>query len=513
MFLILVVVFCIAFYFYGTRNFKYWEKRGVPYEKPLILVGSNLKQFIDGVSVSQRFSAFYRAFPNERFVGFFEGNNPSILVRDPELIKHMLITDFRYIHYRGLNPHRAAVEPLMKNLFTADGDVWKLMRKKLTPSFTTSKLKAMFPLIIERTKKLEKIADTFCETGKEVDMRELMAKYTTDFVGACGFGVDSAALDNENSDFRKLGKRLFSVTIRDHIVSLLKRSAPETFKDLHFFAPEIETKAFSILGQIMEQRNYKPSGRNDFMDMMLELRQQNKVIGESVEKYNPDGTPQIVELELDDKLLCAQIFVFFAAGFETSSSASSYLLHTLAYHPEIQERCQKEVDDVLKNYDGKLCFDAVHDMKYLAMALKESMRLLPSPGFLLRKTSSKYKIPESDVILDEDTMVVISTDGLCSDEKYFEDPEKFIPERFHPDNIHKIKPCTFMPFGEGPRACIGERMGLMQSMAGIATILNKFTVAPSPNSVRKPLIDPKSILVETIIGGLPLNLIRRQKAD
>ncbi|XP_046975065.1 cytochrome P450 6B6-like [Vanessa cardui] len=509
MLLLLIGVILIALYFYGTRNFKYWEKRGVKFEKPLIFVGSNLKMFIDNVSVSERFAALYREYPNERFVGFFEGNGPGLLIRDPELIKRVLVTDFRYFHLRGLNPHKTVIEPLLRNLFTADGDLWKLMRQKLTPTFSSGKLKAMFPLIVERTEKLEKIADDLAETGEEVDIRELMARYTTDFIGACGFGIDSTALNDENSDFRKLGKRIFKITKRDHFVSFLKRMAPETFKNLTFLAPDIQNKTISLVRQIMGQRNYKPSGRNDFIDMMLELKQKGKITGESVQKRNPDGTPKIVELELDDQLLSAQVFIFFAAGFETSSSASSFLLHMLAYHPEVQERCQKEVDEVLQRYDGKLCFEAVKEMKYMEMAFKESIRCLPSPGFLLRRAASKYTIPDTDITIDEDTLVVISTEAMASDEDYFEDPEKFIPERFHPDNIDKIKKCTFMPFGDGPRSCIGERMGVMQSMAGVATILKKFTVSPSRNTIRKPLIDPYSLIVQTIIGGLPLALKRR----
>lgn len=370
MFLILICVFVIVFYLYGTRNYNYWASKGVKFEKPLVFFGSNLKGFIDKVSVSERFAALYREYPDDKFVGFYEANNPAILIRDPELIKHVLINDFRHFHYRGLNPHKTVVEPLLRNLFTSDGDIWKLMRQKLTPTFSSGKLKAMFPLIVERTEKLEKIAFNLSETREEVDVRELMARYTTDFIGACGFGIDSAALNDEKSDFRELGKRIFTNTARDHFVSLLKRMFPETFKHLTFFAPEIEKKTVSIVKQIMTQRNYKPSGRNDFIDMMLELKQKGKVIGESLEQRNPDGSPKIVELELDDQLLAAQVFIFFAAGFETSSSASSYLLHKLAYNPEAQERCQKEVDEVLKKYDGKLCFDAIKDMKYLEMAFK-----------------------------------------------------------------------------------------------------------------------------------------------
>ncbi|XP_045774770.1 cytochrome P450 6B5-like [Maniola jurtina] len=510
MILLFIALVSIALYLYGTRNFDYWRKRGIKYEEPVVFFGGWLRQHIDRVSVSERFANLHRAFPEERFVGFFEGNTPAVLVRDLELIKQVLLTDFRYIHHRGAIPLTEFTEPLMRNLFTIEGDVWKLMRQKLTPAFSSAKLKAMFPLIVERTEKLAKLADE-ASLKDEIDVRELMARYTTDFIGACGFGIDSNALNEEHSDFRKLGKRIFNLTYRDLFFNVMKRAFPGPFKHARYFPSEVENKTISIVRQIMAQRDYKPSGRNDFMDILLELRQKGKIVGESIERQNPDGSPATVELELDDELLAAQVFAFFAAGHETSSSASSFLLHILAYHPEVQERCQKEVDEVLAKYDGKLCFDAVRDMKYLEMAFKESIRCLPSPGFLIRRTVCKYTIPDSQVTLDEGTIIIVSTECLSLDEKYFEDPEEFRPERFHPDNVANIKKCTFMPFGVGPRSCIGERMGIMQSMAGVATILSKFTVAPSRSSVRKPRIDPKSILVQNIIGGLPLALKRRQK--
>ncbi|CAH2249532.1 jg18771 [Pararge aegeria aegeria] len=507
--LMLIVLLVIVLYFYGTRNFAYWKKRGVKYETPIVFFGGIINNFIENISPSERLSNLYRAHPDEKIVGLFEGNKPFVLVRDPDIIKHILTTDFKYFHRRGMNLSNHFTEPLMMNLFFVDDDVWKLLRQNLTSAFSSAKLKAMFPLIVERADKLTQIAKESAEFQDEIDVRELMARYTTDFIGACGFGIDSQALNEENSDFRKLGKRIFKRNLRDVFVALLMAMFPEKFKNLHLFAPEIEEKTFSIVGQIMAQRDYKPSGRNDFIDLLLELRQKGKIVGESIVKRKPDGSPETVELELNDKVLAAQAFIFFAAGFETSSAASSFLLHMLAYHPEIQEKCRNEVDAVLKSYDGKLCYDAVKDMKYLEMAFKESMRCLLSPGFLLRVTCTKYPIPGTDVVLEEGMRVVISLDGLCSDQQYFKEPEEFRPERFHPDNIGRIKKFTYMPFGEGPRACIGERMGVMQSLAGVATILRSFTVAPSRSSLRKPRIDPKSMIVQTILGGLPLALRQR----
>lgn len=81
---------------------------------------------------------------------------------------------------------------------------------------------------------------------------------------------------------------------------------------------------------------------------------------------------------------------------------------------------------------------------------------MPSPPFLLRRSVTNYTFPGTNLTIDKDTIILISLEALQSDEKYFENPEEFLPERFHPDNIDKIAKHVYMPFGEGPRACIGK---------------------------------------------------------
>ncbi|XP_037961243.2 cytochrome P450 6B2 [Plutella xylostella] len=511
MLFLLVSFVVVLVYYYLTRNFDYWAKRGVKHDNPIPLFGNNFRQFFFKISLTDIVAEQYFKYPEEKMVGFYRANEPRLILRDPELVKQVLITDFPYFYRRGLNPHKEVIEPLLKNLFFADGDIWKLLRQRMTPAFTSGKLKAMFPLIVERAEKLQQIAADAARTGKEVDVRDLMARYTTDFIGACGFGIEADALNDEDSTFRKLGKRIFTTSRRDGFVVFLKLVFPETFKNLNFLVPEIEQNAVGLVKSIMEQRNYKPIGRNDFIDLLLELREKGKIVGESIEKRKSDGTPLTAELEFDDLLMTAQVFIFFAAGFETSSSATSYTLNQIAFHPDVQKKCQDEIDTVLAKYDNKLCYEAVKEMQYLDMAFKEGMRMFPSLGFLIRRCAKQYTFPGTNITIDEGIPIMIPLQAMQTDEKYFEDPELFLPERFHPDRSADIKKHIYLPFGEGPRACIGERLGHMQSLAGIAALLHKYSVTPSPNSLKTPLHDPRSTVVQSIKGGIPLCLVARKK--
>ncbi|XP_063540273.1 cytochrome P450 6B2-like [Cydia strobilella] len=506
-------VVLILLYFYGTRTFSYWAKRGVKHDAPVPFFGTAKRHFLQQISIPDIYHEMYQKYPSERFVGYYHMTTPMLILRDPELVKHLLVSDFNHFSSRNLFPLDKHPEPLLTNLVTCEGDLWKLLRQRMTPAYSTGKLKAMFPLIVARAEKLQRVAAEAAASGAEVDVRDLMARYTTDFIGACGFGIDTDSLNDKNSMFRWLGQRIFRQERRDMIIAILKYAMPSLMTSFNFFAPEIEKIMKKLVKTIMTERNYKNSGRNDFIDSLLDLKEKGKMIGESVVHQKADGTPCLAEIEMDEDIMMAQVFVFFAAGFETSSAVTSYTLHELAHHPDHQRRCQKEIDAVLARYDNKLSYDAVKEMKFLEMCFREGMRLFPSVPSLQRMCVKPYTIPGTDVTIDPGVNIIVPVKSLHMDPQYFQDPEEFRPERFHPDNVSAIDKYTYLPFGTGPRACIGERLGYMQSLAGLAALLSHFNVAPSISTRRKLILDTKVVVVQSVKGGLPLALTARKKTQ
>lgn len=126
-------------------------------------------------------------------------------------------------------------------------------------------------------------------------------------------------------------------------------------------------------------------------------------------------------------------------------------IYTIYFFP-----LQDEIDRVLKKHDGKLCYDAVKEMVYLEWVFKEGMRMFPSLGFLLRRCTKPYTFSDLTFTIDKDTKVLIPLQSMHNDPKYFKDPEVFRPERFSPDEFDSIKKFVYLPFGDGPRACIGK---------------------------------------------------------
>ncbi|CAG9791115.1 unnamed protein product [Diatraea saccharalis] len=499
----LLLILLTALYYYGTRNHNYWKNKGVKHDKPIPFFGTNAKNYLLRKSLTEMCVEAYQKYPEEKVVGTYMSSHPSLVLRDPEIIKQVLTTDFLYFYGRGLNFNEDVIEPLLRNLFFADGDIWRLLRQRITPAFTSGKLRAMFPLIIERAEKLQSRTTAAAVEGRSIDARDLMARYTTDFIGACGFGLDADSLSDENSAFRKLGIKIFHLSLLDSLVIFLHDLVPGLLKHVKILE-DVELEVANIVKAILKQRNYQPSGRNDFIDLLLECKNKGILRGQSIERSKPDGTPEETSVVLDDELMAAQVFVFFAAGFETSSSATSFTLHQLAFHPEVQKKVQEDIDRVLAKHNNKLSYDAIKEMTYLDWAFKEGMRMFPSLGYLIRKCTKKYTFPHINLTIDPEVRVFVPLQALHMDPLYFDNPEEFRPERFDPEVFNNSLKDIYLPFGVGPRACIGERLGHMQSLAGLAAVLSRFSVRPAPETVRHHRVIPQSDVVQCIMGGLPL---------
>ncbi|KAL4709580.1 hypothetical protein ACJJTC_007311 [Scirpophaga incertulas] len=441
--LILLMLCALFVYYYKVKYFNYWKVRGVKHNEPIFLFGNNLKNILLQSSRVDLLVDIYWRYPDEKVVGFYRSSTPELIIRDPQIIKKVLITDFMYFYARGFHPDKNNIEPLFRNLFVVEGDIWKSLRTRMTPAFTSGKLKCMFPLIIEKTKKLQQTTLAKAKGNHPLDARDLMARYTTDFIGSCGFGLDAEALDNEKS-------------------------------------------------------------KNDFVDQLLEYKQKGPTVIESMENVNADGKPNNFVFEFDNDLFVAQVLVFIAAGFETSSSATSYTLHELAFNPDIQRKVQENIDDVLEKHNNRLSYEAVKEMTYLDWAFKEGLRKFPSLGYLIRKCTKQYNFEDLGFTIDEGVSIMIPVQALQMDPKYWRNPEEFRPERFSPEEFTNLQKDVFLAFGAGPRNCIGGRLGLMQSLAGLAAILSKFDVEPAPQSVRHPKVVPTSDIVQSIKGGIPL---------
>ncbi|XP_013140579.1 PREDICTED: cytochrome P450 6B5-like [Papilio polytes] len=483
-------------YLYCTRTFNYWKERNVVGPKPLPLVGNIKDSFFRKKSVIMVYKDIYNQFPKEKVVGIYRMTTPCLLLRDLDIIKNIFVKDFDLFLDRGVE---FSDEGLGVNLFHADGDRWRVLRNRFTPLFTSGKLKNMLRLMTQCGDKFVEYVRDITQNNMEHHINLLARRFTIASISACAFGFDV----NEEmlESLQEMDKLVFTITYGTELDMMY----PGILKKLNSsLFPKSVSKFFDDLTKsVIKQRGGVPTNRKDFMDLILELRQKGKI---EASKRNNDEDVKV--LELTDDIIAAQSFIFYSAGYETSASTLSYMLYELAQNPHIQDKLVSEINKVLDRHNGEINYECLIDMPYFSQIFDETLRKYPVADILLRNAQVDYPIPGTDVTIKKGQTVVISGWGIHHDPKYYPNPDKFDPERFSPENVKNRHSCAYLPFGAGPRNCLGMRFAKWQSQVCIVKFLSKFRVEPSKNTPVALKYDPNRLFIFPV-GGIPLNVLSR----
>ncbi|XP_032678361.1 cytochrome P450 6k1-like [Odontomachus brunneus] len=494
--MILLTAVIVAAYLYMTRNFKYWKKRGVLEITPVPFVGNFTECMLMQKNPGYFMKDLYEYGKGTPYIGFYVFDTPCLLVRDRELVKNVLVKDFNYFYDRHGTPDTN--DRLgYANLFFIRNPAWKVLRTKLTPVFTSGKLKKMFELMLECADNLDIYINSLGleDNSKTLDVKELIAKFTTDVIGSTAYGLNVNSLNNPDAEFRKHGKKIFQYDFVRSFEILAVFFLPTIVRlaGIHMFGKESSNFLRKAFWETMLQRMQSGQKRNDLIDALIELKKTHS--DQNLEGFKFDG---------DD--LVAQAAVFFAAGFETSSTVTAFTLYELAIHPEIQTRLRKEIVNALKESNGDISYDMTMSLPYLDMVVSETLRKYPTLPFLDRRTMDTYKVPNSDLVIEKGTPIYISMLGMHYDPEYFPDPEKYDPERFNEKNKRNIPGGVYFPFGEGPRSCIGTRFGLLTTKLALIKIFSKCEVIPSEKTMIPMILDPKAAFASPLGGKIQLNI-------
>ncbi|XP_055697206.1 probable cytochrome P450 6a14 [Phlebotomus papatasi] len=466
MLLLCVVTFVIVGYFYAKKQYRYWADRGIPYVKPKFLIG-NLGGVGSSMHISEKLQDIYRELKGkEVFGGLFFLTNPTAIALDLDFLRNILVKDFQYFHDRGVYINERD-DPLSGHLFSLYGQKWKIMRAKLSPTFTSGKMKMMHSTIIAVAKEFEKVLEPFAAKQEQIEMKEFLARFTTDVIGSCAFGIECNSLKEPDTEFGQVGKKLFDFKGLRVAKQFFLLTFPKISKTLRMEITDRDVAKFfmKLLRDTIDYREKNNVKRNDFLSLMIQLKNTGKLEGDNV------NLGQITFEEL-----AAQTFLFFIAGFETSSSTMTFALYELALNQDIQDHVREEISSVLERHGGEFTYDACMELKYLERVIKETLRKYPIVDNLLRVATNDYQVPGTNHVLKKGMSVIVPVYAIQRDPEIYPNPERFDPDRFTEENIKNRHPYAWLPFGEGPRNCIGMRFGLMQTRVGLATIINKYRV-------------------------------------
>ncbi|KAG5888981.1 hypothetical protein JTB14_026052 [Gonioctena quinquepunctata] len=516
------VVLVALVYHYGIKPMQYWKDRGVPQGNPIWFFGDNLGLLMGKEHAGDMFRRLYNAFPERRYVGVYQFSLPTVLVRDPELIKQLFIKDFdHFTDHRQFIPEKA--DPFWcRNIFASKGRDWRDMRSILSPSFTSSKLKNMFELI---SKCSENFVDHFLERDQDLEvaeMKDLMTRFTNDVIATTAFGVEVDSFNNPKNEFYMMAKgaKILADT-RSTLKFLGFIMMPKVFQLLNIsLLPKNVVEFFKgLVEESMRIREEKHIVRPDILHLLMEAKkgikhkEETEVIDTGFARieeseYGKSSTRKVIT----NTEIIANALMFFFAAFESVSSLLCFMSYELAVNSDIQERLRKEIKKTLNECKGKITYEALLKMKYMDMVVSETMRKWPITVGTDRVCTKPYTIPptkpnEQPVHFEKGDVLIIPIIGIHRDPKYYPDPDCFDPERFNDENKGNITANTYIPFGVGPRGCIATRFALLETKIIFFRLLSHFEFVPIEKTTI-PLQIEKKGLVMVAEGGIWLGLKR-----
>ena len=303
-------------------------------------------------------------------------------------------------------------------------------------------------------------------TDQSVNMLDWFSKLTLEAILSTAFGVDTNIQMGENTKTLEKAKSLFEVPFMVRLIARLPLG-----KLLLKIMSSVRGNPATYLGDVVKEiiktrRQQGLTGRKDLLHLMMTANEETTVEGVS---------------KLSDEEIVAQSIIFLLAGYETSSNTLSFILYHLALNPDVQDKLRTEIKEAVEsNAKRKSLYELAQNMEYLDCVIKESQRLCPAAAQVNRECCENYDL--NGIHIPAGTEIMIPIYVLHHDPDAWQNPENFDPERFLGPAKDARHAFQFLPFGAGPRNCIGMRFALMEVKVALVRILMKFKFMASPET-------------------------------
>ncbi|XP_070556772.1 cytochrome P450 3A8-like [Ptychodera flava] len=508
--LVLSVIALVLFYMYATWNHSTFRNLGIPGPTPWPLVG-NLMQL--GAGFQEKQLEWYNQYG--KVYGIYEGHQPMLEVADPEMVKQICVKHFTSFYNRRRFPLES--KPLNNRLSILADQRWKDKRNTLTPAFTGSKMRTMSPIVNNAADAMVRVLSKHCKEGKPVQCKDVFGCFIIDSIGSAGFGIEVNSQEQPDHPFVKNVKEAFSSGFFNPAVLIVFFFPFVTpilnWLNIGFFPKRVMNYFLNLTETTIEiRKNQDPSEKRiDFLQQMLDakevydqyIKQNEKEEGENGVHLVKDGKSDTHDFHkgfTNDEVL-AQSLLFFLAGYETTNTMMSFVAYSMATNPDVQDKLCAEIDDVMANYEEPT-YEAVSKMPYLDMVVCETLRMFPPAIRFDRECNEDVTI--EGVHIPKGIFVAVSVYVIHRNPKIYPEPEKFIPERFTKEEKEKRHPYAWLPFGAGPRNCIGMRFALLEAKIGVVRIFQNFTFEPCSETEIPPKLGKTGILSPP--NGIKLNV-------
>ncbi|XP_077488837.1 cytochrome P450 3A14-like isoform X2 [Amblyomma americanum] len=457
--LLLVVLLATALFTWRWRHFSYFRRIGIPGPKPSLIWGNIMEYHAtDHYKVIGRWIKKYGDI-----FGFYDGDVPFVVTMDLDLIETVNIRHFKNFMSRGLTMMVEKMHPFLgKSIIYVDGCQWKSIRNTLARGFSAAKLKLMMPLLEEDVAVLLSLLEEHAKLGEEVNMLRKYEQLAMDFLFRGSFGVDERFQGRPDHPFetiaRTAGRKLMTGTL--HMVAQTTTCFGPLAKPLSWLSLVLADvdKVIRETAKVIEVRRRDRSYRKP--DIL-----QNLLDAEYVEDEKQKENRKSSEIHKSRSLTTAEVITsavtLFVAGYETTATSLSYLTFVLAKYLDVQEKVRQEIYSVLGT-EGKLDFDTLmKKLEYFDQVIYETFRLYP-PGLT-----------------------------------------------FAPGNEDQLNNAAFMPFGMGPRNCVGRSLAMLKAKLTLGKLLQRYRLELGPSQMGEMKIASRAMLSTPVSG--PWIIFRRLK--
>jgi cytochrome P450 len=402
----------------------------------------------------------YTELFGDTFRFYLGGLKEAIVTTNPAVIQHVLKTNADNYQKSDIQVKRMG-HFLGKGLLTTHGDAWRTQRRLIQKGFDRKQLEALSAIMQDSLAESLQDFDRQISSGP-VDIYPRLMKMTFAMVARSLFG---ARLKDEDID-------LVSHTICT-VQEFIVRQTLQPYMNPWFSVSgelrkheEMRTRADRVLLEYITRRRLEAPG-HDLLQILMDAR------------YS-DGEG------MSDELVLSESMQLLVAGHETSSNALSWLFYLLSSRPDCLQKLRQEFSSVLSG--AHLSYEHVPRFEFASQIIQEALRLYPPFWMIDRMAVADDRV--GDLAIPRGSTVIVFVYGAHHAPRYWQDPERFDPERFTKENEKLHTPFTYLPFGGGPRGCIGGNYAMLQILMILSTLLKKydFQLSPGQTIEARPMV-------------------------
>jgi cytochrome P450 len=401
------------------------------------------------------------------------------IINEPGAIRHVVLDNAA--NYTKSEVGRRLLEPgLGRGLLTSEGETWRHHRRIMAPAFDLRSVAGYAPIMTEVTQELLAKWDALPEP-RELDVAAAMMHATLHIISRAMFSSDS----DEIVDVVESGVNQYQTMVRPSLLDLLHFPLWLTRLIAPLPTEGIFNEFDKKVDQLLTERGREPDAEpKDLLARLIAARDTETGGG---------MTPK----EVRD-----QVVTIFMAGHETTSQALSWTWYLLSQHPEAEAKLHDELTTVLEGRTPR--YEDIAELRYTRMVIEESMRLYPPAH-----TFGRQPIAADEILghrIPAGAEVLIMPWLLHRKPSLWENPDRFEPERFSPERAAARPRFAYIPFGAGPRICIGAAFAMAEAMLILATIAQRYRLHLKPGHP----VEPQGLITLRPRYGLQMQLERRQ---